>query len=405
MQKIKILLLEAIHPKVKIILEEQGFDVTYETLAWTDKDLLKKAQDFNIIGLRSKTKLYKESLQKLPNLLAIAAFCIGTDQVDLKTANNLGLPVFNAPYGSTRSVAELVLCEMIALSRQLCNLNQSTHAGIWKKSTQGMQELRSKTLGIIGYGHIGSQVSILAEFLGMKVLYYDIQKKLSLGNAVAVNNLNEVLKQSDFVSLHVPDTEITKNLISKKEINLMKSSAFLINASRGNVVHLEDLKVALNNKQLAGAAIDVYPLEPKKKDEAFSNILQNMKNVILTPHIGGSTEEAQEAIGLEVSQSIIAFIKTGSTLNSVNTPIVSLPTDTQSKTFDLIHFHKNEPGVLGEVNKIISSYLVNVQAQSLSTNQQIGCVLMRLEVLEKNIFKNLIKDITNLKTSISTRAL
>lgn len=405
MTKLKVLLLEAVHPKVKGILEEAGFDVTYESQAWTGKELIARAQDFQIIGLRSKTKLYKDTLEQLPQLLAIGTFCIGTDQVDLPVAGQLGLPVFNAPYGSTRSVAELVLCEMIALSRQLCDLNQATHLGTWEKSTVGMRELRSKILGIVGYGHIGSQVSILAEFFGMKVLYYDIKKTLALGNATAVDSLEELLKKSDFVSLHVPNTEITSNLITKKELHLMKKSAFLLNASRGSVVNLEDLKEALTSEHLAGAAIDVYPVEPKKKGDAFKMVLQNIDNVILTPHIGGSTIEAQEAIGVEVAQSLIDFIKTGATLSSVNTPAVSLPIDRESNYLDLIHFHKNEPGVLGEVNKIISSYLVNVKAQSLSTNDDVGCLLMRLECLEKNIFESLLEKIQSLETSISIRGL
>lgn len=405
MAKLKILLLEAVHPKVKVILEEAGFEVIYESRAWTEEELIKNAQDFQIIGLRSKTKLYKETLEKLPQLLAIGAFCIGTDQVNLQVAGGLGVPVFNAPYGSTRSVAELVLCEMMALSRRLCDLNQATHSGVWAKSTVGMQELRSKVLGIVGYGHIGSQVSILAEFFGMKVLYYDIKKTLALGNATPVNSLDDLLEQSDFVSLHVPNTEVTSNLITKKELNLMKKTAFLLNASRGNVVNLEDLKEALTAGYLSGAAIDVYPVEPKQKGDSFSIALQNINNVILTPHIGGSTVEAQEAIGLEVSQSLIDFIKTGSTLSSVNTPAVNLPIDYQSNYLDLIHFHKNEPGVLGEVNKIISSYSVNVKAQSLATNDEVGCLLMRLECLEQNTFELVLEKIQNLKLSISVRSL
>ncbi len=405
MSKLKILLLEATHPKVKIILEDAGFDVTYESRSWTNEELIKNAQDFQIIGLRSKTKLYKETLEQLPQLLAIGAFCIGTDQVDLQVASNLGVPVFNAPYGSTRSVAELVLCEMIALSRRLCDLNKATHSGTWAKSTVGMQELRSKVLGIVGYGHIGSQVSILAEFFGMKVLYYDIKKTLALGNATPVNSLSDLLQQSDFVSLHVPNTETTSNLITKKELSLMKKSSFLLNASRGNVVNLDDLKDALTLKNLSGAAIDVYPTEPKKKGDLFNISLQNIENVILTPHIGGSTKEAQESIGEEVSQSLIDFIKTGSTLSSVNTPAVNLAKDNQSDYLDLIHFHKNEPGVLGEVNKIISSYSVNVKAQSLATNDDVGCLLMRLECLEQDIFEQVLKKIQSLKSSISVRSL
>lgn len=405
MEKLKILLLEAVHPKVKVILEEAGFDVTYETRAWTEEELINKAQNFQIIGLRSKTKLYKETLEKLPQLLAIGTFCIGTDQVNLQVAGKLGIPVFNAPYGSTRSVAELVLCEMIALSRRLCDLNQATHSGVWAKSTVGMQELRSKVLGIVGYGHIGSQVSILAEFFGMKVLYYDIKKTLALGNASPVSSLDDLLKQSDFVSLHVPNTELTHNLITKKQLNLMKKSAFLLNASRGNVVDLEDLKEALTSGHLLGAAIDVYPVEPKKRGDPFNVTLQNIDNVILTPHIGGSTAEAQEAIGVEVSQSLIDFIKAGSTLNSANIPAINLPIDHQSNYLDLIHFHKNEPGVLGAVNKIISSYSVNVRAQSLATNNEVGCLLMRLECLEQDTFNKVLEKIQNLESSISVRSL
>ncbi|MBE8162389.1 MAG: phosphoglycerate dehydrogenase [Bdellovibrionaceae bacterium] len=405
MTKLKVLLLEAVHPQVQVALEEAGFAVTYENRAWTEEELIKNAKDFSVIGLRSKTKLHKSTLEKLPQLLAVGAFCIGTDQVNLSAAGKLGIPVFNAPYGSTRSVAELVLCEMIALSRRLCDLNQATHSGVWAKSTTGMQELRSKVLGIVGYGHIGSQVSILAEFFGMKVLYYDVKKTLALGNATAVSSLKSVLQQSDFVSLHVPNTEVTNNLITKQELSLMKKSAFLINASRGSVVNLEDLKEALTAKNLAGAAIDVYPVEPKKKGDAFNTALQNLENVILTPHIGGSTLEAQEAIGTEVSQSLIDFIARGDTSNAVNVPAVSLPKNIRPDFRDLIHFHENKPGVLGEVNKIISSYNINVKAQSLSTNDEVGCLLMRIDYLDQDIFEKVLEKIQDLKPSISTRSL
>ncbi len=397
-EKIRILLLENIHPVAVERLREEGFEVTTEKASLSEEDLIKIISQFQVIGIRSKTNLTKKIMDQSKNLLAVGAFCIGTNQIDLVTANKNGTPVFNAPYSNTRSVAEMVIAEMIILARNIGDRSMQVHHGQWNKSATGCHEVRGKTLGIIGYGHIGSQLSILAEALGLRVLYYDIIKKLPLGNARPVSNLNELLKESDFISLHVPETHQTKNMISKKELEMFKPSAFLINASRGSVVDIQALTATIKDGKLGGAAIDVFPEEPKSNSEEFVSELRGLANVILTPHIGGSTEEAQEAIGREVAESFIKFLKNGSTRGAVNFPNVDLPP--LDKVSRILNVHKNVPGVLKDINEIVASTGANIHAQYLSTDADIGYMVMDLE--EKSAIE-ITERISKLKTNIRTR--
>ncbi|MFZ4404411.1 MAG: phosphoglycerate dehydrogenase [Pseudobdellovibrionaceae bacterium] len=374
--EIKILLVENIHNVAKQKLVDDGFSVTTLTYAPSEDELIRILPDYQVLGLRSKTEVTEKVLRANPHLLAIGCFCIGTNQVNLKVAQELGIPVFNAPHSNTRSVAELVICEMVALSRQLGDKSSKAHLGDWVKSADGAKEVRGKTLGIVGYGHIGSQVSILAEAMGLKVIFYDVIKKLPLGNAYAAGSLDELLSVSDFVSLHVPETKQTKQMITQEQLSKMKKGSFLINASRGTVIVIEDLVVALKEKHLAGCAIDVFPVEPASNKEKFVSPLQGLSNVILTPHIGGSTEEAQYSIGLEVSESFRRFLKVGSSLGAVNFPQVDLPM--KEDTARIFNIHKNEPGVLGQINGLISAAGLNVEGQSLSTSEKIGYLLIDL---------------------------
>ncbi|MGZ5278531.1 MAG: phosphoglycerate dehydrogenase [Pseudobdellovibrionaceae bacterium] len=400
MDAIKILLVENIHPVAQARLQEEGFHVDMKSHSPSEDDLISLAQDYQVLGIRSKTEITDKIIKGLPNLMAIGCFCIGTNQVRLTKANEHGVPVFNAPYSNTRSVAELVIAEMIVLARQLGDRNTLAHRGEWMKTADGSHEVRGKTLGIVGYGHIGSQVSILAESLGMKVIYFDVIKKLPLGNAVSVNSLNELLSKSDFVTLHVPETKQTKDLISSRELKMMKKGAHLINASRGTVVVIEDLVSALKEKHLGGCAIDVFPVEPSSNKEKFISPLQNLGNVILTPHVGGSTEEAQYAIGLEVAESFIRYLKIGSTSGAVNFPSVDLPV--QKGAHRILNVHRNEPGVLGEINSVVSEAGANILAQYLSTDQHIGYLVMDVE---KANAKPLSDEIKKLSRSIRTRVV
>ncbi len=400
MDQLKILLVENIHPVAKKRLEEEGFLVDLLKHSPPENELINLAKSYHALGIRSKTELSDKLFENLPLMLAVGCFCIGTNQVKLETANAYGVPVFNAPFSNTRSVAELVIAEMIALSRQLCDRSQLAHKGEWMKSADGSKEVRGKTLGIVGYGHIGSQVSILAEALGMKVIYFDIVKKLPLGNAVSMNSLRDLLAISDFVTLHVPETDQTKDMISKRELVNMKKGSYLINASRGTVVVIEDLVAALKSEHIAGTAIDVFPVEPASNKEKFYSPLQELKNVILTPHVGGSTEEAQHAIGLEVAESFIRYLRIGSTSGAVNFPQVDLPI--QKGTHRILNVHRNEPGVLGEINNIVSKAGANILAQYLSTDQKIGYLVMDVE---KANAQPLSDEIKKLPRSIKTRML
>lgn len=394
----KILLVENINPIAKTNLEKEGFVVDMLSYAPSEEELLKLLPSYDALGIRSKTLITKKVLENSKNLLTIGCFCIGTNQVDLESARSLGIPVFNAPHSNTRSVAELVICEMIALSRNLGDKNNACHRGEWAKSADGAHEVRGKTLGIVGYGHIGSQVSVLAEGFGLNVLFFDVAKKLPLGNAKAVKDLDELLANSDFVTLHVPGTPDAKNMIGKKELLKMKKGSYLINASRGQVVVIDDLVDALESKHLAGAAIDVYPEEPASNKEVFHSSLQNLPNVILTPHIGGSTEEAQLNIGVEVSESFRRYLCIGSTEGAVNFPNVDLPVKHQGSR--ILNVHLNEPGILSEINSIISKHHVNIDAQYLSTDEKIGYMVMDIKTPKADVIAS---EINSLKRSLKTR--
>ena len=396
----KILLVENINPVAAEKLEKEGFKVDLIKESPSEKELMKLLPHYEALGIRSKTQISKDILKANSHLVAIGAFCIGTNQIDLGAAKNLGIPVFNAPHANTRSVAELVIAEMISLSRQLGDRNTQAHLGAWVKSADGSREVRGKTLGIIGYGHIGSQLSVLAESMGLHVIFYDIIKKLPLGNAKSMRSLEDVLESADFVSLHVPETPQTKDMITKKELKKMKSGSYLINASRGSVIVIDDLVQALKSQHLAGCAIDVFPEEPASNKEKFKSPLQNLSNVILTPHIGGSTEEAQHAIGIEVADSFRKFLQIGSTLGSVNFPNVDLAKTAGVKR--ILNMHRNEPGVLGEINGLVSKAKANIRAQSLSTDENIGYLVMDVET--KSI-KDLSDQIQNLSRSLRTRVV
>lgn len=398
--KPKALVLEGIHRKAGELLTRAGFQVEYFSQSLSSMDLIRKLQGASLLCSRSQTEITEEVLANT-KLSALGAFCIGVNQIDLPQASRRGVPVFNAPYSNTRSVAELVLGLVIALSRKLFHLSQKAHQGEWEKSALGSHEVRGKVLGIIGYGHIGSQVSVLAEALGMKVIYYDIANKLPLGNAQSTSCLEEVLKISDFVTLHVPQTEETWEMIGKTELGLMKKGAFLINTSRGQVVKIPPLKEALTNDHLGGAALDVFPKEPKSNHEAFESPLQNLKNVILTPHIGGSTEEAQESIAKEVSENLINCFFLGTTQGTVNFPVLT-PPPLEDHACRILNIHKNQPGVLSQINQLISKSSVNIKAQYLSTNEYIGYLIMDVE---KEDGKDLCLAISKLKTSIKTRVI
>lgn len=396
----KILLLEGIHSSARDRLEEEGFEVDLEKTALAEEDLIARLPGYCAVGIRSKTQLKSAVFETPTDLLAVGAFCIGTNQVDLEAANQKGIPVFNAPYSNTRSVAEMVIAEMVALSRRLGDVNMAAHRGEWLKSAKGAFEVRGKNLGIIGYGHIGSQVSVLAESMGLRVRYFDILKKLPMGNAVAAESLEELLRQSDFVTLHVPETPLTQKMMGREEMRIMKKGAFLINASRGNVVDIAALKEFILTGHLAGAAIDVFPVEPENNDQRFESELQGVPNVILTPHIGGSTEEAQAAIGLEVAESLIRYLRKGQSLGAVNFPNVDAPPHVTAQR--LVNVHKNVPGVLSEINSIVSKAGANIQGQYLSTDPHIGYLVMDMEKGDADIVAAQVK---KLPTSILTRVL
>jgi D-3-phosphoglycerate dehydrogenase len=398
--KPSILLVENIHPVAREFLEGHGYHVDLLAHAPAEPELIGLLPRYCAVGIRSKTELTARVLEHAATTLTIGAFCIGTNQIDLAAARKKGVAVFNAPHSNTRSVAELVIAEMIALSRQLGDRNSRAHQGEWVKSAEGSREVRGKVLGIVGYGHIGSQVSILAESMGLQVVFYDTIKKLPLGNARAMTSLDELLQVSDFVTLHVPEIPETMNMIGARELRLMKKGAYLINASRGTVVVIDDLAAALREKHLAGCAVDVFPVEPASNKEKFVTPLQNLPNVILTPHIGGSTEEAQKAIGLEVAESFRRFLKIGSSSGAVNFPNVDLPV--KQGTSRILNVHRNEPGVLGEINTIISLAGANIEGQFLSTDAEIGYLVMDVHSSHAD---ELASRIAELKRSIRTRVV
>ena len=391
--KIKILLLEGVDPSAVDVLQHAGYtNVEYSKQAYDGQELLDKIKFVHFIGIRSRTHLTREVLEHAQRLVGIGCFCIGTNQVDLEAAASLGIPVFNAPFSNTRSVAELVTGEYLQLLRDVPARNALLHNGGWDKTAHGCFEARGKTLGIIGYGHIGTQVGIIAESLGLKVIFYDIENKLSLGNAVQVDTLDELLNRADIVTLHVPATSETKNMINAGTIAKMKQGAYLINASRGTVVDVEALAEALSSGKIAGAACDVFPTEPSSNDEAFDSPLREFTNVILTPHIGAATEEAQRNIGIEVAQKLARYSDNGSTLTAVNFPEVSLPAK-RATVSRLLHVHKNVPGMMQKINEVFAKNDINVAAQYLQTSGDIGYVVMDIHSDKPESIVPLLKEI------------
>lgn len=393
----RILLLEGIHSSAVERLQSVGFHVELEGHALAGDELIERSKGYDALGIRSKTQLTEEVLSALPSLRTIGAFCIGTNQINLEKANRDGTCVFNAPYANTRSVAELVIGEMVMLSRKLGDRSVAAHRGVWKKSALGSNEVRGKVLGIVGYGHIGSQLSILAEAMGLKVIYYDIVKKLPLGNAQPVDSFEQLLRASDFVSFHVPETPETKGMMGATQFEMMKHGSYLINASRGTVVDIPALAERLKSSHLAGAAIDVFPKEPASNKEAFTSELQELENVVLTPHIGGSTEEAQESIGKEVAESFVNFFGKGSTVGAVNFPNIDVPPVTTVPR--IINVHTNTPGVLGRINSIVSEAGGNIHRQFLSTDNYIGYLIMDMDPSDVD---KVASDIAQLDTSLRT---
>ena len=375
--KIKILLLEGLHQSAVQSFKNQGYsNIEYLKTSLPEDELIERIKDVHFIGIRSRTQLTEKVLDAAGKLVAIGCFCIGTNQVDLTAALKRAIPVFNAPFSNTRSVAELVLGEIIMLLRGIPQRSAAAHRGEWHKTANNSFEARGKTLGIIGYGHIGTQLSIMAENIGMRVQFYDIEDKLVLGNASQVD-FGTLLKTSDVITLHVPETPQTKNMIGEAELELMKQGSILINASRGTVVDIDALTEALASKKLAGAAIDVFPVEPKGNEEEFISPLRQFDNVILTPHIGGSTQEAQENIGFEVAGKLVKYSDNGSTLSAVNFPEVSLPEHKDRSR--LLHVHKNQPGVLTKINEAFAKHNINIAGQYLQTNADIGYVVIDID--------------------------
>ncbi|MCB5191549.1 phosphoglycerate dehydrogenase [Methylobacillus arboreus] len=376
--KIRFLLLEGVHQNAVDVLNAAGYrNIDYRKTALDEDVLVEAIKDVHFIGIRSRTQITSRVLDAANKLTAIGCFCIGTNQVDLDGALERGIPVFNAPYSNTRSVAELVLAQTILLLRGIPEKNALVHKGGWTKSAEGSYEARGKTLGIVGYGSIGSQLSVLAESLGMKVIYFDVIAKLPLGNARQVASMDELLAEADVVSLHVPELPSTKNMMRAEDFAKMKKGAIFINAARGTCVDIDALADALGSKHLSGAAIDVFPVEPKGNDEEFISPLRAFENVILTPHIGGSTQEAQANIGIEVGEKFVRYSDAGSTITAVNFPEVAIPQ--QPGTHRLLHIHRNVPGVLSAVNSLFARNNINISAQSMLTRGDIGYMIMDVE--------------------------
>lgn len=390
--KIKFVLFEGVHQSALDTLHAAGYsNIDYYKKALDGDELKEAIKDAHFIGLRSRTHLTAEMIEAAPKLIAVGCFCIGTNQVDLNAAKARGIPVFNAPFSNTRSVAELVLGEILLLMRNVPQANAEVHRGVWNKSATGSYEVRGKKLGIIGYGHIGSQLSIIAESLGMDVYFYDIENKLPLGNAKQVRSLEELLSSCDVVSLHVPELPSTKNLMNATRIAQLKQGAILINAARGTIVDIDALAQALKDGKLQGAAIDVFPVEPASINEEFVSPLREFDNVILTPHIGGSTAEAQENIGFEVAGKFVKYSDNGSTLSSVNFPEVSLPEHEGTKR--LLHIHENRPGILNKLNQIFVEANLNIAAQYLQTDPKIGYVVVDVETNDASPLLTKLKEI------------
>ncbi|WP_018615834.1 phosphoglycerate dehydrogenase [Segetibacter koreensis] len=400
-EKIHILLLENISQTAVSVFKNNGYsNVEIISGALSEDELIKAVKDVHLLGIRSKTQVTEKVLEAAKKLQAIGCFCIGVNQVNLQAATRLGITVFNAPYSNTRSVAELVIGAAIMLIRRIPDKNKAAHEGVWMKESKGSYELRGKTLGIIGYGNIGSQLSILAEALGMKVIFYDIETKMPLGNASAVKSLQELVATADVISLHVPETAATKNLINKELLREFKKGSILINYARGQVVDLDALAESLRAGDISGAAIDVYPVEPKKNGDKFVTPIQNLPNVLLTPHIGGSTEEAQQNIGEDVSNKLFEFLEKGITNGSHTVPPLALPP--QEGTHRILHIHKNVPGVLSAINTQLSVHGINIIAQYLKTNDEIGYVVLDVDKKLSGHATELLKEV---KETIKVRLL
>ncbi|MDQ6482087.1 phosphoglycerate dehydrogenase [Dyadobacter sp. LHD-138] len=398
--RIKVLLLENVHPVALRAFEEQGFNVEFVKGALDEDELCERIKDVSIIGIRSKTNITKRVLENANRLMAIGAFCIGTNQIDLEEAAERGVAVFNAPYSNTRSVVELAIGEMIVLIRNIVTKTNQMHAGVWDKSANGSFEVRGKKLGMVGYGSIGTQLSVVAEALGMEVYFYDGIEKLSLGNARKVNSLDELLSISDVISMHVDGRKENTNLIGKREFALMKDGVIFMNLSRGHVVDIDALAEAVKSGKVAGASVDVFPKEPKTNAEVFESALRGLPNVILTPHIGGSTEEAQENIGYFVPSKLLEFMNNGSSYGSVNFPEVQLPKLKDSHR--LLHIHANVPGVLAKLNNIFAKNNINITGQYLKTNEKIGYVIVDIA---KNYTEEFIQELKEVEGTIRFRML
>jgi D-3-phosphoglycerate dehydrogenase len=397
---IRVLLLEHIHPDAIEFLRSASFDVTTLDHALDEDELIDALDGVHLLGIRSKTQVTDKAMASASSLLAIGAFCIGTNQVDLLAASSHGVTVFNAPFSNTRSVVELALAELISLTRRLCEKNESMHAGVWDKSADGAHEVRGQTLGIVGYGNIGTQLSVLAENLGMRVLYYDTADRLALGNAQRCNSLPELLRQANIVTLHVDGRPGNENIFGEDEFGTMRPGSIFLNLSRGFVVDYAALRNHIERGHLAGAAVDVFPVEPKGRGDEFVSELRGLPNVILTPHIGGSTEEAQQDIGRFVATKFRDFIEDGSTALSVNLPGLALPA--QPGTHRLMHIHRNTPGVLATINRVLAEHNANVEAQLLGTRGEIGYVVTDIEC---DYTSEMIEELRALPATIRLRAI
>jgi D-3-phosphoglycerate dehydrogenase len=398
--KIKVLLLENIHPSAHEIFRSESFHLETLPGALGEEELTARIEDVHVLGIRSKTHVTERVLNNARRLLTIGCFCIGTNQVDLAGANRRGIPVFNAPFSNTRSVAELVIAEVVMLARNLSDRVREMHAGQWRKVATSSYEIRGKTLGIIGYGHIGRQVGVLAEAMGMHVIFYDIAARLPMGNNRPTKTLEELLGQSDYVTLHVPETPQTKGMFGAKEIAAMRQGASLLNASRGTVVDIDALAEGLKSGHVGGAAIDVYPTEPEKNSDGFMTPLRGLSNVIITPHIGGSTAEAQEAIGREVGNALTHFVNAGMSTGAVNFPHIDAPLPANKHR--ILNVHKNVPGVLRDINHIVSEKGANIGGQMLATDPEIGYLIMDLD---QDVSRDVKNAIAALDANIKTRIL
>lgn len=397
--RIKILLLENISASAVAELEAGGYaEIKQIKGALSEADLSEEIKGVHILGIRSKTQISAEVLENADKLLAVGAFCIGVNQVDLKAATKKGIAVFNAPYSNTRSVAELVIALCVMLIRKISDKNIAAHQGVWSKDAKGAFELRGKTLGIVGYGNIGSQISVMAEALGMHVVYYDVITKLPMGNARQIRELPELLNQANIVTLHVPSDATTRNMINEETLSAMKDGAIFLNYSRGDVVDLDALRNFIETRKISGAAVDVFPFEPEKNGDEFTSVLQNLPNVILTPHIGGSTEEAQSNIGLDVTSKLIKYLEYGASEGSHTVPPVNLAI--QDRTHRILHIHENIPGVLSEINSKLSEKGINILGQFLKTNDEIGYVILDIDTKLSGEALAILKEV---KGTIKTR--